>query len=419
MGVVVAAHHLALDTRVAIKMMRPELRLRPDLVRRFLREARAAARLRSPHITRVFDVGTFDDGAPYIVMEYLDGADLAAWIRQRGSLPPSTAADLVVQAADAIAEAHAAGIIHRDLKPANLLVTRDRVGEPMIKVLDLGICKLVGAGRGETSTSGDAIVGTPAYMAPEQLATPARADARSDIWSLGAILHELVTGQRPFPGNTVAELRTAICAGYPSLGTSHADVTDGFAAIIARCLAMDPAARFQRVTDLASALAPFALQHRAVPAVSEPSVRRIRRLRWLRRWGVALVVAFIAGGVALVVSGREPVSTASPTSTAAAPSPAATSVIAPSQPAVTLRPGTTPLELSPVLPSPTSPVHRETAPAAHDPDPPRATVSPRGPHPRSRRDATVPQSNEHGAGRRSGASMPPPDAGVDPFATPD
>jgi serine/threonine-protein kinase len=409
---------------VAIKLMRPELRMRRDLVRRFLREARAAARLRSPHITRVFDVGILDDRTPYIVMEYIDGSDLAAWMQPRRLLPASAAATLVVQAADAIAEAHAAGIIHRDLKPANLLVTQGADGAPMIKVLDLGICKLVGAGAGETTISGAAIIGTPAYMAPEQLAAPERADPRSDIWSLGAILYELVTGQRPFPGSTVAELQVATRTACPSLPTSRGDVTDRFAAIVARCLAVDPDARFQCVTELASALAPFALRHFAVPAVPAPSAHRILRPRWLQRWHLALVAAFTAGGVALAASSRAPASTAPATSTAPVPSPAATGVIAPSPLAKTPRPDSIPLA-SPaaqqppvqpplVLPPPARPVHRENSPSAHDPAPRRTTLS--GSRARSLQDATGPQSNAHGAGRRPDA---PIDAGVDPFATPD
>src|SRR3954468_11534176 len=146
MGVVVAAHHLGLDKPVAIKLMRPELRARKDFVRRFVREARAAARLNSRHVAHVYDVGVLDDGAPYIVMEYLDGVDLASWLRQRGPAPVSLAAALVLQACDAIAEAHTAGIIHRDLKPANLLVIAGGDGEPLVKVLDLGICKLLEPG---------------------------------------------------------------------------------------------------------------------------------------------------------------------------------------------------------------------------------------------------------------------------------
>src|SRR5262249_51683446 len=159
--------------------------------------ARAAARLTSPHVARVFDTGILDDGAPYIVMEYLRGIDLAAWLKQRGQVSVAEAAAIVLQVCDAIGEAHAVGIIHRDLKPANLFVTRDRNGELFVKVLDLGVCKLMEQVSERTpqltpdTISNDALdtasvqIGTPAYMSPEQLGTVCRSDARSDIWSLG------------------------------------------------------------------------------------------------------------------------------------------------------------------------------------------------------------------------------------------
>ncbi|MCW5806595.1 MAG: serine/threonine protein kinase, partial [Deltaproteobacteria bacterium] len=226
MGVVVAAHHLVLDQRVALKLMRPELRDRKDLVRRFLREARVAARLKSRHTTRVFDVGVLDDGAPYIVMEYLDGVDAASFLRRHGPVAPARAAGIVLQALDAIAEAHALGVIHRDLKPANLFLIGTEV-----KVLDLGICKLAGE---PADTSHE--LGTPVYMAPEQRRSPPRSDARSDLWSCGVLLHELVTGAVPGAANA-------------------ARVPAALAPILARCLADDPADRYQSAAELAAALA--------------------------------------------------------------------------------------------------------------------------------------------------------------------
>jgi serine/threonine protein kinase len=313
MGIVVAAHHLALDIRVAIKLMRPDLRVRAELVRRFLREARAAARLRSRHGTRVFDVGTLDDGAPYIVMEYLDGIDLAAWLRQRGPVPIALAAAIVAQVSDAIAEAHAAGIIHRDLKPANLFLTRDRDGESLVKVLDLGICKLVEPTDDVRDTSIATGLGTPAYMAPEQFATASRADARSDIWSLGVILCELVTGRVPFGGHTVAELHARV-ASEPCPRIEG--VPSDFDALVARCLAKDPKARFQRVDELAAALAPFAATTYPVMPVawSKPRPKRTVR-RVLFAFPLAALVS--AGAWRLALSSDEP--TAPPARSAAPP----------------------------------------------------------------------------------------------------
>jgi serine/threonine-protein kinase len=288
MGVVVAAHHRALDRRVAIKLMRPELRTRGDVVRRFLREARAAARLTSRHATRVFDVDTLEDGAPYIVMEYLDGIDLATWLAERGPVAASRAAAIVAQASHAIAEAHAAGIVHRDLKPANLFMTRDAAGAPIVKVLDLGVCKLVGRGDGMPDTSLTAALGTPEYMAPEQLSASHRADARSDIWSLGVILYELVAGCVPFRGRTPAELRPRVaCDLCPPL----AGVPDAFAAVIARCLAKDPSARFPCAGELLAVLAPFAPD--ALPSVA--SLPRGRR--WLPAGAVLVALASVGWGL--------------------------------------------------------------------------------------------------------------------------
>src|SRR5580700_416889 len=171
MGVVVAAHHLQLDEKIALKFLLPEALGDAEAVARFAREARNACKIKSEHVARVTDVGTLPNGAPYMVMEYLEGGDLAAWIKQRGALPIEQAVEFVLQACVAVADAHALGIVHRDLKPANLFCVRRSDGQLSIKVLDFGISKLAdGVGPGSMAmTKTSALMGSPLYMSPEQM----------------------------------------------------------------------------------------------------------------------------------------------------------------------------------------------------------------------------------------------------------
>jgi serine/threonine-protein kinase len=260
MAVVLAATHLQLEQRVAIKLLLPECAEDPEAVARFLLEGRAASKIRSEHVVRVLDVGV-DDIRPYLVMEYLDGTDLDALIARDGPLPSVLAVDYLLQACEAIAEAHVSGIIHRDLKPANLFLTHHADGTACVKVLDFGISKILRSRNSALpahETSPLLLMGSPHYMSPEQMKSARNVDQRSDLWSLGAILHELVAGKPPFDGVTI----TALCAAImteepPPLASPRGDLPHDLGAVVLRCLAKEPADRFANVAELAAALAPF------------------------------------------------------------------------------------------------------------------------------------------------------------------
>jgi serine/threonine-protein kinase len=262
MCVVYAARHLQLEERVAVKILRPEMLDEPDIVERFLREGRAAIRIHSEHVVRIFDVGTLASGDPYLVMEYLQGSDLDALLLANGPLPIQAAVDYVLQAGEAIAEAHTLGIVHRDLKPANLFLTRRADGSPWVKVLDFGISKVLSrqSMAPDVGLTGAAMVmGSPRYMSPEQMRSTKNVDARTDIWSIGAILHELLAGEPPFKGNTMPEICATILQDpAPPIATIRPEVPAGLEAAILHCLQKEPAERFAHMGDVAIALAEFA-----------------------------------------------------------------------------------------------------------------------------------------------------------------
>jgi serine/threonine-protein kinase len=278
MGVVVAATHVELDQRVALKFLLPDAMENMEVVERFAREARAAVKIESEHVARVIDVGKLEDGLPYMVMEYLNGRDLAALLDDVGKLSVEDALDYVLQACEAIAQAHALGIIHRDLKPANLFVTTRPDGTTSIKVLDFGISKvsLSGASPAEMSlTQTAAIMGSPTYMSPEQMRASRDVDPRADIWALGVILYELLTGQPPFVGATMPELCASILKDPPDpVRSTRPDVPAPLDAAILRCLEKNPAARFANVAELAGALVDFAPKRARISA--ERSARILR-----------------------------------------------------------------------------------------------------------------------------------------------
>src|SRR6187402_3368467 len=217
MGVVVAGFHLELDQPVAIKFLVTESGLESEGAERFRREARAAAKIHSEHVARVFDIGLLDERLPYMVMELLNGNDLEHEIDRRGALPVAEATGYLLQAIDAVAEAHSAGIVHRDLKPTNLFLAQRADGSRIVKVLDFGISKLVGPGWGPDAalTRSASIFGSPLYMSPEQMRSSKDVDVRSDIWSLGAILYELIAGQPPYVADSMPALCLAIISAPP------------------------------------------------------------------------------------------------------------------------------------------------------------------------------------------------------------
>jgi len=270
MGIVLRAMHLHLREPVAIKVLRPDTQARPESVARFMREARMTMKLRGQHVVRVFDVDLIDGRLPYIVMELLEGQDLAMRIAERGAIAPATVKDWLEQLCAGVAEAHGQGIVHRDLKPANVFVTNDGV----VKVLDFGVSKASAALFDESAvtasgsdprivaapalredeevdlTSTRTTLGSPRYMSPEQMRSARDVDERSDIWAIGAIAHEMLSGDPPFEGENLERLRDAITSETPK----SIAAPERLRAVVERCLSKDPKDRFASVADLSRAL---------------------------------------------------------------------------------------------------------------------------------------------------------------------
>ena len=256
MGVVFEAVHSRLRQSVAIKFLRPDVLLLPDAVERFDREARASGRMRGPHVVHLLDVDTDVAGRPYMVMELLRGRDLEAELRAHGPMSVPEVVDWALQACAALTAAHAAGIVHRDLKPSNLFLAEES-GARVLKVLDFGISKFSReADLAVTSTA--MIVGTPLYMSPEQVRSSKDVDARTDIWSLGVILYELIAGAPPFLGSTTAAIAAIVADATPSLRDVRPEVPEELERVIVTALAKDPNHRFPSAEALAAALMPFA-----------------------------------------------------------------------------------------------------------------------------------------------------------------
>jgi serine/threonine-protein kinase len=258
MGLVVAALDEQTGARVAVKLLLPHACESASFARRAMREARAAAALKSEHATRVLAVGRLDSDLPYLVMELLEGTDFERLLTRRGKLTVGEVATCLVQACDAIGEAHARGIVHRDLKPSNLFRTHRRDGTTLVKLMDFGISKLVEADRGALTPTPDS-PGTPRYMSPEQLLSARRVDSRTDVWALGVIAFRMLTGKHPFDGETAAAVHIAIAQSpVPSLADAEPHVPAPIVRVIERCLTKSPAERLPTVRALADVLLPFA-----------------------------------------------------------------------------------------------------------------------------------------------------------------
>jgi eukaryotic-like serine/threonine-protein kinase len=456
MGEVYEAKHLLLGRRFAVKLLLPRYADQGEMLARFQLEAKAAGMLESEHIAAVTDFGFANDGAPYLLMEYLDGEDLAHLLARTGPLSPGRAVDLVMQACRGLALAHRHGIIHRDLKPENLFVLARSDRSELLKILDFGIAKLREpvdeSGRGEEKagtrpgedsrglassatelgqhgtrepanlgvmTRSGIALGTPCYMSPEQARGDRAIDQRTDIYSLGVILYELLSGQKPHVAEGYNAILFHILTQPPTpLAQLRQDLPIGLAEVVANAMAFDRDSRYASVLDLADALRPFAIHERAIPATGKTAASKGPRARTVPEtplnasetarptrpgrgkaklvWLAGLALTLVAVGVFVHQTGRKAASPSAatsveksapavlptvtaevtkPPSAAATPDEAAKPVVAPAVPA------------APPAPTAQKPIRRQTKAAPRvrasgidteartkDPTPPRSTL---------------------------------------------
>lgn len=283
MGAVYLAEHEMLHQKVAIKFLLPEIAEDPELASRFLNEGRAVARIRSEHVASVFDADVDTNGAAFLVLEYLDGTSLDDELLERGRIPPDETIHYALEALEALAQAHALGIVHRDIKPSNLFLVRRPDGSRIVKLLDFGISKVRTDQYEGMQTAPNTVLGSPLFMAPEQVRDAASVDMRADIWSMGVILFRMLAGVLPFGGPNMAAAFAAIFTDPPGSVRDHVPVIpEELERVVLKCLQKTPAGRFQDVGELARALSPFAP---GTDALTSRIIRILDRARPVRSGG--------------------------------------------------------------------------------------------------------------------------------------
>jgi hypothetical protein len=448
MGTVYVAEHAALGRRAAIKVLHPAFSMRPDIVMRFFNEARAASAITDPGIIQIFDVGQHTDGSAYIVMELLEGEPLDRRLRMRRALPVEAALRIVRQVAKSLGAAHARGIVHRDLKPENIFLVPDTevIGGERAKILDFGIAKLIGETNLKTQTS--AVMGTPAYMSPEQCRGAGAVDERADVYSLGCVLFTLITGRPPFDAEGGGEIIAMhLREAPPRLSSLAPGISPELDALVARCLEKDPARRFASGGELAAAISQLAAQPAAAQPAAAATVHAPARAAAStastanttlsaatgsfrparsRKTSIAVVgaVAAVAVGAVLAavalrsqdaptagtspaLAAGEPAAAAPPAAAPPAPPPAAQPAPPAAAPPTAAPPAAAPPAATPpaiTLPS-QAPAAEPAAPATPTPAAPRAepAAAPKGARPRREASAKPPE-----------ASAKPPEASAKP-----